>query len=87
MERRKEAADPRGGTELPVWHPCCLLPLHLLCLSPASLVVFLEQAPKAVLMFAFDNQPEKSFHPSQWPPGFREGPRVGTQASSRTGAG
>lgn len=67
MESPKEAADPRGGAELPVWRPCCLQPLHLLCLPPASLVLFLGQAPKAVLMFAFENQPEKSFRPSQWP--------------------
>ena len=87
MESPKEAADPRGGAELPVWRPCCLQPLHLLCLSPASLVVFLGQAPKAVLTFAFDNQPEKSFRPSQRPPGFREGPGVGMQASPHTGAG
>ena len=67
MQSPNKAADPKGSAELPVWRPCCLQPLHLLCLSPASLVVFLGQAPKAVLMFAFENRPEESFRPFQWP--------------------
>ena len=54
------------------------------CSPLTSSAPFLQSPENAVLTVAFDNEPEKPFHSFQWPPGFREGPGVGTWANSCT---